>query len=371
MYHLRILKGLIFAVALTLVDVMPKLNAPEGSAPGRLAGTGIKLSLCPLFFALVMGAAGAQNIPAPEPRTGTIIGTVTNVRDDIVPGATIVLQGPGSSDQRTVVANDDGFFQLTNVKPGIPYHVTVSDIGFINWTSPEITLTPGQYLQLTDVKLKIAVVVTTVAVVPDSVQLATQQVEIEEKQRVFGVIPNFYVVYDKNPVPLTAKLKFRLALRTSIDPVSIVGVAFISALDQAGDTPDFQQGWKGYAQRFGTNYADGLTDIMIGGAILPSILHQDPRYFYQGTGTKKSRALHAVSSSFVCRGDNRRKQPNYSSLGGYLASGAISELYYPESNRGPGLVFQGFALDVAADMANDLIQEFLLRKLTPSAKHGN
>ena len=33
---------------------------------------------------------------------------------------------------------------------------------------------------------------------------------------------------------------------------------------------------------------------MIGGAILPSLLHQDPRYFYQGSGTKKSRALHAL-----------------------------------------------------------------------------
>jgi hypothetical protein len=368
---LRILKGLIFAVALTLVDVMLKLSAPEDSVLGRLAGTGIKPSFCSLFFALVMGAAGAQDISAPNLRTGTIIGTVTNVRNDIVPGATIVLQGPVSSDQPTIEANDNGFFQLTNVKPGIPYHVTVSDSGFANWTSPEITLTPGQYLQLTDVKLQIAVAVITVAVVPDSVQLATQQVQIEEKQRVFGVIPNFYVVYDKNPVPLTAKLKFRLALRTSTDPVSILGVAFISALDQAGDTPDFQQGWKGYGQRFGANYADGLTDIMIGGAILPSILHQDPRYFYQGTGTNKSRTLHALSSSFICRGDNGRRQPNYSSLGGYLASGVISELYYPESNRGPGLVFQGFAIDIAADMANDLIQEFLLRKLTPSAKHGN
>jgi len=321
--------------------------------------------------AFVLRIAAAEDIPAPEPQTGTIIGTVTDVRHDIVPGATIVLEGPASSGQRTVQASDSGFFQFTNVKAAVPYHVTVSQTGFSNWTSPEITLTPGQYLELKDVKLAIAVAVTTVAVVPNSEQIATQQVEVEEKQRILGVIPNFYVVYDKNPAPLTAKLKFRLALRTSIDPITLLGVAFISALDQAGDTPDYQQGWKGYGQRFGANYADGLTDVFIGGAILPSILHQDPRYFYQGTGTKKSRALHAISSSFVCMGDNGHKQPNYSSLGGYLASGAISELYYPESNRGPGLVFQGFAIDVAANMADNLIQEFILRKLTPSAKDQN
>jgi hypothetical protein len=119
------------------------------------------------------------------------------------------------------------------------------------------------------------------------------------------------------------------------------------------------------------NYANGVTDIMIGGAILPTILHQDPRYFYQGTGTNRSRTIHALSSSFICKGDNGRWQPNYSSLGGYLASGAISETYYPEKDRGPGLVFGTFGIDVAANMVNGLIQEFVLRRFTPSAKNGN
>ena len=129
------------------------------------------------------------------------------------------------------------------------------------------------------------------------------------------------------------------------------------------------QGVKGYAQRFGANYANGLTDIMIGGAVLPSILHQDPRYFYRGTGTTTSRIFYALRTPFVCKGDNGRWQPNYSGLGGYLAAGAISNTYYPPSNRGPGLVFSTTAIDIAADMANGLLQEFVLRKLTPSAKN--
>ena len=131
-------------------------------------------------------------------------------------------------------------------------------------------------------------------------------------------------VRDHDPVPLTAKLKFRLALKTSTDPVTILGSAFVAAADQAGDTPDYQQGMKGYAQRFGANYANGMTDIMIGGAILPSLLHQDPRYFYLGTGTGKSRTLYALRTPFVCKGDNGHWQPNFSGLGGYLASGAIA-----------------------------------------------
>jgi hypothetical protein len=107
---------------------------------------------------------------------------------------------------------------------------------------------------------------------------------------------------------------------------------------------------------------------MVGGAILPSILHQDPRYFYQGTGTTKSRVLHAISYPFICRGDNGHLQPNYSSLGGYLVSGAISNAYYPASNRGAGLVFNTALVDAGASMANGLLQEFVLRRLTPAAK---
>jgi len=329
----------------------------------------VRLPLYTFIISLVFGcAAVAQHVSAPEPRTGTIIGTVTDIRGDVAPGVTATLQGP-AGEKRAVVTNDSGGFSFDNIKPGVPYHVVVSGKGFADWNSPALTLKPGQFLELTGIKLELAVAVTTVTAVVNNVQIATEQVELEEKQRVLGFIPNFYVVYDKNPAPLTAKLKFRLALRTATDPITIVGSGFVAAIDQAGDTPDYQQGWKGYGQRFGANYANGLTDILIGGAILPSVLHQDPRYFYQGTGTNRSRALHAVGSTFICRGDNGHWQPNISSLGGYLVSGALANTYYPESNRGVGLVFGTFGIDVAADMANGLIQEFLLRRLTPNAKN--
>jgi hypothetical protein len=107
---------------------------------------------------------------------------------------------------------------------------------------------------------------------------------------------------------------------------------------------------------------------MIGGAILPSVLHQDPRYFYQGAGTKKSRALHALSSPFVCRGDNGRPQPNYSTVGGDLAAAAISNAYYPASNRGAGLFLGNFLINTGQRAASNLAQEFILRRLTPKAK---
>jgi hypothetical protein len=107
---------------------------------------------------------------------------------------------------------------------------------------------------------------------------------------------------------------------------------------------------------------------MIGGAILPSLLHQDPRYYYQGTGTTKSRTLHALSSPFVCRGDNGKLQPNYSSLGGDLGSAALSNLYYPASNRGAGLVFSNFFLTTGERMLSSMLQEFVIGRITTRQK---
>jgi hypothetical protein len=220
---------------------------------------------------------------------------------------------------------------------------------------------------LSDIRLHVQLAPTTVYVSQTPVEVATEEVKVEEKQRVLGIIPNFYVVYDPDPEPLTAKLKFRLALKVATDPITALGVAFLSGAQQAGDTPDYGQGAEGYGKRFGANAADGFTDIMIGGAILPSILHQDPRYFYQGTGTKKSRFQHAFFHPFVCMGDKRNWQPNYSSLGGDLASSAISYLYYPESNRGSRLVFTNFGISTAERVAISLAQEFVIR---PIQFHG-
>jgi len=320
-----------------------------------------------LSFSIATAAAG-QQISAPEPQTGTIIGTVTDVNDGTVPHATVALEGPSLPDIQRVETNDNGFFQIEHLNPGVPYRVTVSAEGFASWTSPAVVLHPSQYLELTGIRLRIATTVATVNAALSPEELATQQVNAEEKQRVLGFIPNFYVVYDRDAVPLTPKLKFRLALKTSTDPITFLGSAFVAGLAQAANFHSYGPGVKGYGQRFGATYANATTDIMIGGAILPSILHQDPRYFYQGTGTTKSRALHALFNPFVCRGDNGHWQPNYSSLGGYLASGAIANAYYPASDRGPGLVFSTALIDVTANMANSLLQEFVLRKLTPSVK---
>ena len=273
---------------------------------------------------------------APKPQPGIIVGTVVDVNNDPVPGAGVTLESPALSDPHAVVSNHNGFFEFKGLEPESSYHIIISAEGFASWTSDDVILKPGQYLILSVTKLRIATVLTQVNVGYSAVEIATEQVKLEEQQRIFGFIPNFYVEYDPNAAPLTTKLKFQLAAKVAFDPVTVVGVGVFAAANQAGNTPNYREGAIGYGERYGAAYANGFTDIMIGGAILPSLLHQDPRYFYKGTGTSKSRVLHALTSSFVCKGDNGLWQPNYSTVGGDLAAAALSNTYYPPSNRGVG-----------------------------------
>ena len=322
-----------------------------------------------LAVALVLSAlASGQNNQA-KSKTATIMGTVTDVNGDAIPNATVALKEVASNDPRTIVTTEIGMFEFHDVTPGIPYQLSISAKDFADWVSPPIILNPDQFKIVTGIQLRIATERTTVDVHYDPVEVATEQFKAEEKQRVFGIIPNFYVSYDSDPAPLTTGMKFKLALKVSTDPVTAAGVFLVASAKQAGNTPDYGQGWGAYGKRFGAVAADGFSDIMIGGAILPSLLHQDPRYFYQGTGTTGSRIRHAVFSPFVARADNGKLQPNYSSLGGILASSSLANLYYPRSNRGAGLVFGDFAIGIAERIGASVAQEFLLGKFTRRGGH--
>ncbi len=325
------------------------------------SGIGMVLALCI--------PALAQNGHIAAPLAGSIMGTVTDINGDPVPTATVVLKGADGNAPRTFVTSENGLFQFHDLQPSIPYQLSISATSFADWTSPSMTLDPGQFKIVTSIQLRIETERTTVEVHYDPVEVATEQFEVEEKQRVFGIIPNFYVSYESDPAPLTPKMKFKLALKVSTDPVTAAGVFVVASAKQAGNTPNYGQGWDAYGKRFGAIATDGFSDIMIGGAILPSLLHQDPRYFYQGNGTTGSRVRHAMFSPSVGKADNGKRQPNYSSLGGDLASSALANLYYPKSDRGAGLVLGNFAIGTAERIGASLAQEFLLGKFTRRGGH--
>jgi len=268
-----------------------------------------------------------------------------------------------------MLTGDEGQYLFADVAPGA-FHVTVTAQGFETQSVSGI-LRAGDTYFVPQIVLNLATVVTEVRVRPPQ-EVAEQEVHEEEKQRVLGVIPNFYVTYEPNPAPLTRKQKLELAWKSSVDPVTFAGIAFIAAFEQAGNSyPEFGQGMQGYGKRYGAFYANVATGTFLGDGIMPSLFKQDPRYFYRGTGSKKSRLLHALGAPFVCAGDNGRQEVNYSYLIGSMGAGAISTLYYPTKNRSvAGVAVENGFIRIAENSISSAAQEFFIRKLAPRRHRG-
>ena len=303
---------------------------------------------------------------APSQETGKISGKVVDQTGVNITGATVKLTRGGDSAGQEVMTDEDGKFYFLNVRPG-PFQLTFSSPGLAP-RDVSGNLDPGESYVTPLMMLAIATQMTQVRVSLTPIEVATAEIKEQEKQRVLGIIPNFYVSYAPNPAPLTTKLKFELAWKSSTDPFTFVAVGMVAGFAQAGDRwGAYGQGAQGYAKRFGATYADVVTGTFIGGAILPSLLKQDPRYFYRGKGTKKSRVLYALANSVICKGDNGNWQPNYSSILGNMAAGGISNLYYPSSDRNTaGVIFSTAFIRMGEMAVANIFQEFVVPKLTPN-----
>ncbi len=333
---------------------------PLCASPNRhLTHVSLILLACGLLLAASVSAQTGAGTG-----TATIRGTAVDVDNNPIAGATVVLQGAAAGDHRTVVTTEDGSFAFSDVTSRATYQVTVTAEGFGAWSS-SVAVEPGQVKTLTDVRLRIEAARRSVTVNYSAKQTAIQQLKVEEKQRVLGFIPNIYVTYETHPEPLTSGMKFHLAYKSLTNPVNWGWIAMWSGIQQAADTPDYSQGTKGYGKRFGANAAGAVTEGLIGNAILPSLLHQDPRYYYRGNGTTKSRLFHAISAPFVTPADNGHLQPNYSTWGGSLISNAIAATtYLPSSDRTAGHVFGNFGIGMAVRVFGSFAQEFILDKFT-------
>jgi hypothetical protein len=306
----------------------------------------------------------AQQAPGP-PSSGRIIGTVLDQTGAAVSGARVSLAREDQSPTEYVMSGDDGQFSFTGVAPG-PYHLSISSPGFATQLTSGI-LHPGEVSIVPQITLTLAAASTEVRVGLTGTELAEVQIKDEEKQRVFGVLPNFYVSYIPDAAPLTSKQKFELAWKSTIDPVTFGITAAAAGLEQAsGQYGGYGQGAEGYGKRYGAAYADLVTGTFLGSAVFPSIFKQDPRYFYKGTGSTRARLLYAIANAVICKGDNKRWEANYSSLLGSFASAGISNLYYPAKDSGVGLTFENGFIATGAVAAANVFQEFLIKKLTPN-----
>ncbi|QHN04466.1 carboxypeptidase regulatory-like domain-containing protein [Granulicella sp. WH15] len=324
-------------------------------------------------------ALQAQALPTPLPnapgrqieQTGqaSLGGAVVDPDHSKVAGAQVTVKDTATKVTHTVTTDSDGRFGFPALEPG-QFTLTIRSAGFAPWSSSGILLTPGEEYEMPPVQLQIATATAQVDVTFTQYDMAQEQLHEQEQQRIFAIFPNFYVTYNWKAAPLTPGQKFKLSLRASSDPGFFLQTAAIAGIEQWQNTYEgYGQGAQGYFKRFGASSADGFTAAMIGGAILPSLLHQDPRYFYKGTGTIRSRVLYAISTVVICKGDNGKWQPNYSNVLGNLASAGISNAYYPASDRhGARVTIDNALIGTASGAFSSLMQEFVLRKFTPHHK---
>jgi len=313
-------------------------------------------------------ASARESLPEPQ-SSGSISGTVVDATGAFIVGARVSITSKDLSPNREVLSADDGQFSFVNIPAG-PFRLTITAPGFATQTFAG-TLRSGEIYTVPQTTLAIATAVTEVRVAPTRIEVAEDEIKEEEKQRVLGVIPNFYVTYLPNAAPLSTKQKFELAWKTTVDPVNFGITGVIAGVQQAqNDFSGYGQGAQGFAKRYGASYADFVAGTFVGSAVLPSLLKQDPRYFYKGTGSKRSRILYALANAVICKGDNGHWQANYSSILGSLAAGGISNLYYPAKNRdGAELTFENALIGIGASAGANLLQEFLIRKLTPNGSN--
>jgi hypothetical protein len=180
-----------------------------------------------------------------------------------------------------------------------------------------------------------------------------------EDKRAFGVLPNNRTTEASLPfMPLTAKRKMIIAVKDSFAlPLGVTSGAFASLYQLENQNPSFGQGLAGYSRRLATSYGDQVVGNMMTEGFMPALLHQDPRYFRAGQGSKWSRVGSAVSQIFVTRTDSNGRTFNFSEWGGNATSVALSNAWYPDTRTASDNV-EKLLLQCGTDAVSNVLKEF-------------
>lgn len=326
--------------------------------------------LAALHSALPNAPVVANSSASTPQGSGIITGTLENPQGLPLPNAPLRVFGPALPHPIAGKTNAQGIFRIGGLPAG-DYHVQASAQGYLTATSPMVVLGTGEVYRLSITEIPLPKSTTTVKVYASTVALATAQVHQEEKQRVLGIVPDFFTSYQPNPAPLTAKLKLKLTLRTIRDPFIFGVAAAVAGMEQQQNIyPGYGTGWSGYGKRFGAAYADSNISRIFGEGIYPALFHQDPRYFYKGTGSFASRLWYAMRSAVVAKGDNGHWQPAYANILGDFTAAGISNAYHSPQDRGLSITMRDSGILLAGDAFESVLREFLAKSLTSNLPHG-
>ena len=191
-------------------------------------------------------------------------------------------------------------------------------------------------------------------------QQQTSGLQEKTSSRIFGMLPNNATVEGvSQATPISAGNKFKLAAQLTVDPYEFASSGFLAAVGQAENDPAaWGQGAKGYGRRYASDFGDQLIGNFMVGAILPTLFHQDPRYFRSGQGGFWRRAGYAVSRIAVTRGDSGGRHFNISEIAGNGIAAGVAESYRPSSERGPLETAQTWATQVGLDVLTNELREF-------------
>lgn len=298
--------------------------------------------------------------------TGSIQGKVIDATGAPILGAVVTATG-ADRNSRMTVTDAQGAFQISSVTPG-NYKLKISASGLAEWSDSNVRASAGPAPMPLLVILRVAPAVTkvTVGLAPEDV--AQAQLNQETKQRVLGVLPNYYVAYQAHPAPLSPKQKLHLGLKVLFDPATLAAVGITAGVQQQRNSYyQYGQGTEGFAKRFGAEYATAADAVLLTSVLADSVLHQDPRYFYSGKGTIAQRAWYATKSAFRAKGDNGKWQPPYAGLIGTIAAAEIAQSYRPDPRTQYSLIGRSVMFRFAGLVGLNLFEELLLKKLTTHA----
>ena len=152
-----------------------------------------------------------------------------------------------------------------------------------------------------------------------------------ENDRILWTLPNYLTVENASSLPpLTTGQKFRLVALGTFDPMEFAFIGVEAAVYQASNTnPTFGQGFVGYSKRYALAFTDNTIENFMAGAVFPSALRQDPRYYQVGKGRVVHRATYAALRVLIIRADSGKNQFNFSEILGSGVAAGISNAYHP------------------------------------------